>query len=175
MVEEHMKAERSENMFQRILVPLDGSARAENAIPVAALLARASAASLVIVRVALIPIESTRWRSPVVPADVIQHDIDEKLEEVKTYLEHVAVSSELAGLTVETQVLVGSNAAHCILAEVEWLHVDLLILSSHGNSGLASRILGSVAMDIVHHSPVPTLVLYEHGNALSNLSSVMAL
>lgn len=55
--EETTRLERNQTMFQRILVPLDGSKYAERAIPVAARLARASGGSLVFVRVVLPPVK----------------------------------------------------------------------------------------------------------------------
>lgn len=156
-------------MFKRIVVPLDGSPRAEQAIPVAARLVRASAASLVLVRVALIPFESSRWRSPVVPPEVIQHDIDAELDHVKTYLEGAATLSALAGLTVETHVLVGSVVAQRLLSAAQSLQADLLVMCSHGYSGLTRWALGSVVLHVARQSSVPVLVLHEQAGALPNL------
>jgi len=51
-------------MFKRILVPLDGSTRAESAVPIAARIARASGGSVILLQVAAIPIELETEKKP---------------------------------------------------------------------------------------------------------------
>ena len=143
-------------MFQRILVPLDGLTRAERALSMVAKVARASGGSVVLLRViAPVPIVYNRYMSGVsigglygpaieVPAAMDQDAIDGAREEVKRYLEATAASRELQGITVETTVLFGAVASN-ILSAAQSLHADLIVLCSHGYSGVTRRIMGSVA------------------------------
>jgi nucleotide-binding universal stress UspA family protein len=156
-------------MFKRIIVPLDGSARAEHAIPVAARIARASDASLVFVRATTIPIEYRRYVvSPAILPDVKQEAIEGELDEVEHYLRTAATSDQLVGIHIDTKVLVGPAAPE-ILSAAESFQADLLVMCSHGYTGFKRWALGSVAQKVARHSPVPVLVLHEEGGALTNL------
>lgn len=142
-------------MFERILVPLDGSSRAESAIPIAARLARAAQGHLIFVRVVNHFILGTApWISsgPIESEDVVSR------EDAEAYLKHVASSSSLASLPVETRVLSGPIASTLLLAAVAE-HVDLLVLCSHGQSGVTRRVLGSVAEKLVCRSTIPLFLL----------------
>lgn len=153
-------------MFKRIVVPLDGSARAECAIPVAARIAGASSASIVLVRVVTAPVN---YRRPLgVPPDVEQHMLAAELDGAKRYLEESAASGTLAGILVETKVPVGPDAA-TLLAEALSLPADLIVMCSHGYTGFKRWALGSVALKIARHSPVPVLVLREGGDVPTNI------
>lgn len=146
-------------MFTRILVPLDGSARAERALPVAARIARASTASpaprIVLVRAVPVPVtygliyerEALLWRI-----------VRDETEEAQTYLSGIARSAQVADLPVESIVQVGS-AANIILEAADNRGVDLVVMTSHGHTGLKRWVLGSVAEHVVHHARPPVLVL----------------
>ncbi|HET9919917.1 MAG TPA: universal stress protein [Ktedonobacteraceae bacterium] len=147
-------------MFKCILVPLDGSALAEQAIPVAARLARASGGSLVLLRVAVVPIIERPDLTP--SQEYNQQTIEEGLREAMTYLEQVVGRAELVGMTVEAEALFGAIAP-TILSVAQSSHVDLIVMSSHGYTGFKRWALGSVAQKVARHSPVPVLVLREGG------------
>ncbi|HET9921981.1 MAG TPA: universal stress protein [Ktedonobacteraceae bacterium] len=147
-------------MFERILVPLDGSARAEQALPVAARLARASGGSLLLLRVAIVPIIERPDLTP--SREYNQQAIDEGLREAITYLEQVVTRTELVGMTVEVESLFGAIAP-TILSVAQSSHADLIVMSSHGYTGLKRWALGSIAQKVARHSPVPVLVLREGG------------
>lgn len=153
-------------MFKRIVVPLDGSPRAERALPVAARIARASGGSIVLLRVAGIPAEY----APAMYASALsaspfygQEVLEAALAEARSYLAAVAQSEQLAGIRIETSVLSGA-AAPTILAVAggdDGSPVDLIVLCSHGRSGFTRWALGSVAQKVARHSPVPVLILRE--------------
>ena len=146
-------------MFKRVLVPLDGSVRAERAIPVAARIAHASGGSVVLLRVAPIPIDYGLMTPSV---NYVEDIVDTELSGAGSYLEAVSKSSVLAGVAVETSTLVGIPA-QTILAAVESYHIDLIVMCSHGNTGFKRWVLGSVAQKLVRYSPVPVFVLREGG------------
>lgn len=146
-------------MLQRILVPLDGSTSAESAVPVAARLARASGGSVILLHVTAPPISSGKFSTPQAYPIV---GTDEELAEAAEHLKILAQSDTLRGVVTEVHTLVGA-AAPAILRATQALHADLLVLSSHGQTGLLHWKPGSLAHKLVPHSPVPVLVLRDGG------------
>lgn len=148
-------------MFKTILVPLDGSSRAEAALPVAARIARNTDATLVLVRV-------VSFASEYGPAMTFTHPslaqavVDTDLEEAAAYLKKVAATTELAGITVKTTARFGPPAP-TILAEASSSGIDLVVICSHGYSGMIHWMMGSVAEKIARYAPMPVLVVRETG------------
>ena len=147
-------------MFKQILVPLDGSPRAERAIPVAARLARASGGSVVLLRAVSMPIEF--WHSLVPEPGLAQTVVDADLANTEKYLAGIATSPALDGVPTETVALFGPPAS-TILSVAHSSHADLIILCSHGYRGMTRWVLGSVAEKVVRHAPIPVFVLREEG------------
>jgi nucleotide-binding universal stress UspA family protein len=146
-------------MFKTILVPLDGSLRAEYALPIAARIARHTGGMLVLVRV--VSFATEYW--PAVPAPmppVMRSAVDGELQEAALYLKQVAASAELAGIEAITIARHGV-AAPVILATATECHADLIVMGSHGHTGIAHVLLGSVAEKIARHATVPVLVVRE--------------
>lgn len=146
-------------MFQRILVPLDGSPRAERAIPAAARIARAFGGSVILLSVVVPPVSSGKFS---VPEAYPKVETDEELAEAAEYLKVLAGSAELGGITTEVHTLVGA-VAPTIIAAAASLHADLLVLWSHGYTGFKRWRLGSVAEKVVRHAPSPVFVLRDDG------------
>src|SRR5215472_3053093 len=157
--------ERSKTMFKRILVPLDGSELAERAIPVAARIARASDGTIVFVRVVLPPVEFGTYsveQEHVI--DLKPSAYEKRLAEAESYLLSIANmhADVLAGIATEIDITTGA-AAPTIFSTARLEEMDLIVLYSHGETGLKRWVFGSVAQQAVRHSPVPVLVLHEHG------------
>lgn len=152
-------------MFQRVLVPLDGSSRAEQALPVAARIVRASGGKVVLLRVANLTTEFETYSSAGPAA--IQTAAVTILEAARNYLQGKAGSSNLAGVQTETEAILGQEAA-AILSAVDTHHIDLIAMCSHGYTGMTRWIIGSVAEKVAHRSPVPVLMLREGGPTLAN-------
>jgi nucleotide-binding universal stress UspA family protein len=146
-------------MFKRILVPLDGSARAERAIPVAARIARALGDSVILLRVATAPVDTGKFSKLSVYAE---ESVNADLAGATSYLENIAKSDELVGITTEVKALFGA-AAPTILSSAQSFHASIVVMCSHGYTGYKRWVLGSIADKVTRHSPVPVLVLREGG------------
>src|ERR1700694_4653748 len=146
-------------MFQRILVPLDGSTRAERAIPVAARIARASRGSVVLVRVVSTAIEF--WPPKAPQSTVTQMVNDTAPTGAEQYLSTVS-KTIMDDIPTETVAPFGPPAP-TILAVARSHQADLIVLCSHGYTGMTHWVLGSVAEKVARHAAVPVLVLREGG------------
>lgn len=148
-------------MFRRILVPLDGSERAERALPIAARLARANASSIFLVRV-LGTEPASLPSAPVkpMPSDALG-ETDRNL--AKSYLEGVARSELLSGISVQTEVPVGL-VSPSILSVASNKYASLIVMCSHGHTGVKHWwMLGSVSAKVARFAQTPVLVLREGG------------
>lgn len=148
-------------MFKHILVPLDGSGRAERAIPVAAKLAYASGATITLLRV----IDTSPASSPSAAAKpiLIQTVSETDIRMAQSYLDSIVASDTLAHIHVETQAIAGLIAP-TILTEAATRQIDIIVLCSHGLTGISRWALGSVAEKVARYGGTPTLVLREAGS-----------
>jgi nucleotide-binding universal stress UspA family protein len=151
-------------MFRRILVPLDRSTRAEQALPIAARIARAAGGSVMLLHVVSI----SREFGPYLRQAALQREvIDAAIAGATTYLSKAAQAYGLAG--VETKVALSSGPeALTILDTAKEQQSDLIIIASHGATGFKRWALGSVAQQVARSSPVPVLVLRERGTVPSS-------
>jgi len=156
-------------MFKRILVPLDGSDLAEQAIPVAARIARNAGGVVILAQVAPIPVDFQAQEKN--PAEIYDDNLIEQGEALAVnYLDHVSRMAELVGVATRTQALFG-DVAPAILTAVESLGIDLIVMCSPGYTGFKRWALGSVAQKIVPHSSVPVLLLRDGGSMPASKSA----
>jgi nucleotide-binding universal stress UspA family protein len=149
-------------MFQRILVPLDGSTHAERALPMAAQLGRASGGSIILLQVVVSPSESWVYRSQSM-ALTRQSLEAQRAAEGLAYLASVSQLQRLAGVAIETLVCSGAGVAATILDVAHSHDVDLIVMCSRGYTGFKRWALGSVAQQVARKTPVPVLVLDADG------------
>jgi nucleotide-binding universal stress UspA family protein len=148
-------------MFKRIIVPLDGSNRAERAIPIAARIARASGGTIIFLQVVTIPLEIG---SQVIPLSGFSSSpLEESISAAMKYLAAIARSDELDGVGIKMKVLTGV-AARKILEVVVEEQADLVVMCSHGDTGIKRLMLGSVAQKVARQSTVPVLVVRQDGS-----------
>lgn len=139
-------------MFQKVLVPLDGSKLAEGILPFVSQLARGLSSSLVLLSV--IDLEATDI--PKRQREGLEKDRLER--EVKRPLQEVADRLGAEGITAESVVSFGRPAEQ-ILQIAQREECDLIAMSTHGRTALGRGILGSVTDRVIHSSPVPTLAI----------------
>jgi nucleotide-binding universal stress UspA family protein len=152
--------------INRILLPLDGSAEGEEAIPVATWLASLTGAELDIVRcLSLTPVAYDPGMG-VYSADLITSMEDA----VRAYLAEVL--TRLEGKSVTTTMMIG-GPGEMLQQRLEAHPSDLVVMTSHGRSGVRRAALGSVT-DRLLHGPAPVLVIRagdSAGNLVSNARS----
>lgn len=144
-------------MFKRILVPLDGSTRAEQALPVAAHLAQASEGTIFLVNVVNTTQEAMAYGLG--GAFILPGTIENSLLDGQTYLSRMIQRTHLTGAAAVEKQVVSGNPAEKILQIAEEQHVDLIVMTSHGYTGFIQWLLGSVAEKVAHHAPVPVLIM----------------
>lgn len=134
-------------MFKRILVALDGSTISESVLAPAAILAKRCDAEVVLARSILAPAPSERGH-PIPPTAMC---------EAQTYLENLASCLRGDGLSVQTALPLRAPAEG-ILEQVEALHIDLLVMATHGRGSLYTLVHPSITWQVLTRSPVPVLV-----------------
>jgi nucleotide-binding universal stress UspA family protein len=152
--------QRRSVMYKRILVPLDGSLRAERALPVAAHLARAGSGEAILTWVVTEPTYLRREEAQPPTAEAV---LAGERETAIRSLKDVAQRLALAGVTTQMEVRVAPTVAPALLDMIQTVHADLVIICSHGRTGFQRWTLGSVAQKIARHATVPTLVLRADG------------
>jgi nucleotide-binding universal stress UspA family protein len=142
-------------MYQKILVPLDGSEYSECALEHVKELALSCHIPKVMVLYIVEPINPGIYE---MPAQVIE-DASQKGREFGTaYLSNIVAKMKAKGLDVEP-VLMNGRVVESILDYVKDNGVDLIAMSTHGRSGISRLVLGSVADKIVRRSPIPVLLV----------------
>ncbi|MDI3341797.1 MAG: universal stress protein [Sphaerobacter sp.] len=160
---------RATDTFRRILVPLDGSAYAEAALPVAVQLARAFDAELVLVRVAETS-QIYRTLTPTAPTPIAVETLDEIAAQVRSearsYLHQVAERLQREGVRVQSEVLEGFPTEQLLAYERDQT-VDLVVMATHGRSGVSRLVFGSVAERILRLGQTPVMMVKPTGELAS--------
>ncbi len=140
-------------MLRHVLVPLDGSRLAAVAVPYAATLARALDARLSLLGdVEPLP-EFTR-----LPSATARESDERQISVGTAYLESVAAPLRARGRAVTTVIRHGNPGAE-ITAYAEEAGCDLIVMGTHGRTGIERVRMGSVAQHVVRNAIVPTLVV----------------
>jgi nucleotide-binding universal stress UspA family protein len=145
-----------------VLVPLDGSIRAESVLPAAARIASAKGARMVLVHVVEEPL-STAVLTAADDMKLAQTLAGRLAVNAKRYLERLQAQLEREDhrLLVRTAVTRHSNKCQSILAVAESERATILILSAHGAGCDSARPAGSVASYLLAHSNTPLLALQD--------------
>jgi len=141
-----------------ILVPTDFSQASNLAVDAAAMLGRELGAKLTLVHVhdpdALRPPASVGWS----PAQ--QQTLDKEIEQAVARSFTTLEQERLAGVEVADKVILhDTSAAHAICRYAEKIGADLIVIATHGRTGLKHLVIGSVAERVVRHASCPVLTL----------------
>ena len=152
-------------MYQKILVPLDGSKLAECALPYAEGLAKGcNTEEVILVSVTERVVGYRAWDDPgqELGYRLIPEAVGKKEGQARKYLDRIAEGLEKKGIKVRTEVLLW-KPAEAIVSYAEHNGVDLIVMASHGRSGSSRWAHGSVAEKVFRGSCVPVLMVRAPG------------
>ena len=146
--------------LQHILVPLDGTAAHEPALPAATTLARTFGAQLHLVLVipTLATLSGEQAVSGLLLPITMRAVLDLAEQGAADYLEQAVASCRAEGVVARAEVLRGDTVP-LVLGLAERLNVDLIVLASHGRTGLDALLTGSVASRIAGRKDRPLLLV----------------
>ncbi len=128
-------------MYQKILVPLDGSELAECALPHVKNLVK------------------DRYGKEVIIMTVIWANFPSVGIDPQKYLVDIKSRLHTEGINVKAELLTGKRPAEIISDYVRKNGIDLIVLASHGYTGLKKMMFGSVALEVLHDAAVPVLLI----------------
>jgi nucleotide-binding universal stress UspA family protein len=142
-------------MFNNVVVPLDGSDLAECALPYVKNMIREGSVG----EVTLLRVVNVDFRMGM-PGNLDINAIRENMfTESGKYLADVKSRLASEGITVKTETLEGNRPADVISDYVREHGVDMIVIGTHGYTGLKKLMLGSVALGVLHESHVPVLLI----------------
>jgi nucleotide-binding universal stress UspA family protein len=156
--------------YQRILVPLDGSERAATALLHAETIAKFANARVVLLNVipsAAMLVSETAVSSPGMGLPTVDpyvsasqfEEVEQSLaQEAQTILESAATPLRANSLQVET-VILKAAPADGILTYANENQIDMIVMSTHGRTGLARLVFGSVAESVLRRATCPVLLV----------------
>ncbi len=144
-------------MFKHILVPLDGSAFAEAALPYAQSLAFQYQAEITLLRVVAPP----RWPGALEAElpELIERLNKTAVQDATSYLQYKQEALQALGLNATARIQSGEPAPDLILETARALNSDLIVMSTHGRSGLQRWMFGSVAERVLRHAEIPVMLV----------------
>ena len=147
--------------IRTILLPTDFSECARHALPAAASLARLTGARIICLHVVETLVPTVGFTPVAEPLPMA--DISEQLEDsAARELPKLARCEECAGLDVEDLIVRGEPASEIVRVARE-RGADLIVISSHGRTGLGRMLFGSTAESVVRHARCPVLVVKPTG------------
>ena len=143
-------------MYQRILFPTDGSEITAKALKTALALAKLTGAELRVLAVKEpFPYSAISEMQPVPP----QEFFDAQERTAARHVRAVMDACDAAGIVCHAQTVEGLQPWEAIVDHAAKERCDLIVMGSHGRSGLASLFLGSETRDVLSHSKVPVLLV----------------
>lgn len=153
-------------VYKKILLTHDGSSIASQAVPHAVALAHGLNTEILLFRV----VPSVRQEiltaepmgmAPPIPAlgKPIAAMVEENKEEAHKKLSQIKTQLEGLGARKVTSLIAEGVAEEEIVKTAKKEHIDLIVMSTHGRSGLGRALLGSVADFVVRHASCPVLLV----------------
>jgi nucleotide-binding universal stress UspA family protein len=137
-------------MIERILSPTDGSETAEGAVDFARDIALAEDAEVIVLEV----VHTEQY------GDTTDYDpIPELRAQAEKDVDGEVAELTAAGVRAKGVVIEGAEVASTIIGQIEQQHADVVVMGTHGRTGLARAFIGSVADRVIRKSHVPVLVV----------------
>jgi nucleotide-binding universal stress UspA family protein len=163
-------------VYNKILVPLDGSEISETVIPYARIFAGLNNSEIILIRVSEYPCEIYSELTQFHPLDPRRAEfLKNKKEiyhhEIGVYLEEIAKKIRTAELKVNIKICEGP-VVQGILAVIEKMGIDVVIMSAFGSSGSSTNMIGAVADRILFEAKVPVMVIRAEQNPMALNKSI---
>ena len=137
-------------MYKKIMVGYDGTKFSECALKEAMALAKGSAAKLLLVSAPEIDVEF----------QAMAPEANELMEKkARTDLDLAAAKVKKAGLTCETKIVVTTSTQEALVETAKKSKVDLIVLGTHGRTGLVRLLMGSTTARVIGHAHCNVLVV----------------
>jgi len=144
-------------MYKKILVPLDGSTQAECVIPHLETIAKTGVKDIELISV-IEPVELPTRGKIALSDDDLKKITSEAKKDTHKYLDQVAARLTRAGIKVHPIILTG-KPAESLIDYISSNDIDLVIMATHGRSGLNRLFWGSVAEKVVRSVNTPVLLV----------------
>jgi len=143
-------------MYQRILVPTDGSDVTKQAVETAINLARSLKARLYTISVKEpFPYSAISEMQPTPPQEF--YDAQERIASQR--IKAVSEACAAAGVECEAHTVEALHPWEAIIDHAKQMDCDLLVMASHGRRGVSALLLGSETQKVLTHSKLPVLVV----------------
>ena len=157
--------------LDRILVPVDFSTHSEKAIRYAATLANKFGARLSLLHVVEDPFVTGAWQAEVFVPNIPEL-LNDLIKAAKTQMAERKRYLAAHGFVVETVVITGRPAT-AIVEEALTGRFDLIVMGTHGRTGLSHAVFGSVAERVVQKAPCPVLTVRDAAPASPKAESAV--
>jgi nucleotide-binding universal stress UspA family protein len=145
-------------MYNTLLVPLDGSQRAEAILPHVEEMARRYHATIVFIQVVNADAVTNIGNSAEAEEKIVERTPPTPVEEAETYLSNI--QKEFASKHIEAEVYIGEGpVVETIINIADRIGGDLIAMASHGRTGLGYVFYGSVAAGILNRIDRPLLIV----------------
>ena len=142
-------------LFKNILVPFDLSSTSNQAFKVALDIAQKYDSTITLITC----VEGDAWHHKFYDARADSALLKQQSKVAKKYMEKLEASANKAGIKIKLQILKSNSVAKDITTFAKSRKIDLIVMSSHGRTGLDKLILGSVANGVVQRSTTPVLLI----------------
>ena len=142
-------------LFQNILVPFDLSGPSNHAFKVALDIAQKYDSKITL----LTCVEGDAWRHYYFDARSHNQLLKKQSKVAKKYMEKLEVMADKVGVNIKLKILKSTSAIKDITSFAKSRKMDLIVMSSHGRTGLDKLILGSVANGVIQRTRCPVLLI----------------
>jgi nucleotide-binding universal stress UspA family protein len=151
-----VNVKQEQNMYKRILVSTDGSDISQKAVHSAIAMARSAGGELFAISVKEpFPYSAISEMQPVPPQEFFDAQERIAVERVKA----VASAASTAGIACQAYTVEALHPWEAIIDYAKAQTCDLIVMASHGRSGLSALLLGSETQKVLTHSTIPVLVI----------------
>jgi nucleotide-binding universal stress UspA family protein len=141
-------------MFSNILVPLDGTAQSNAALPLARTIALATGGTITLLR-------------------VVKADDRTRPAEASGELRRIAAELTTDGPPVKTVICDSDEIGYAVLEQIQQDATDLVIMRTHGRVGIERAVLGSVTQEVLADSNIPIMLLRPGGRRITHIKNLL--